>query len=524
MWKKLSAAGALSALTLVWVLSAQGPEKKVIEDSLKAMGVSDVKTLTISGEGGDGFVGQHLVPDAPKWRWYSNKDFVRGYDFDNKGYRTKRTRGEGNVPPGGGAGTTTPAPTQNQDQVTMATAFAAQVEMAMTPIGFLKAAQSNPVTVSTRTGFAFKEGNGKKWTVLSYPIDAGAYKTTVSGYIDDKNLVQRVEVLINETNYLGDIVWDAEFTDWKDFGGVKFPAHIAQHQWKPLYFELTVSDVKINQPVDLTQQAKGGPGGPGGGKGGAPGGGKGGDGKGKGAPKGGPEPLAAAVPGGGAVPVEELGPGVWLVKGGYGSIIVDFKDYAMIIEASQNDARSAQVAAELKRLVPNKPLKYIVNTHFHFDHTGGLRYFAKDGFTLVTQKANKGMYEESLKIPHTLVPDELQKAGNKPKVKIEYVDEKKVFTDGTHVVELYHLAGSTHNTGMLVVYLPKQKVLLNSDEFNVNGTAPTAPVANPNGYQVNLLAQVEKLHLDVERYVPTHLPNDDRKVTAQELRFMAGKQ
>jgi hypothetical protein len=58
----------------------------------------------------------------------------------------------------------------------------------------------------------------------------------------------------------------------------------------------------------------------------------------------------------------------------------------------------------------------------------------------------------------------------------------------------------------------------------VNATAPTAPAANPNGYQVNLLAQVEKLKLDVERYIPTHLPNDDRKVTAQELRYMAGKQ
>ncbi|MEI9812287.1 MAG: hypothetical protein WDO18_06280 [Acidobacteriota bacterium] len=89
-----------------------------------------------------------MFPDAPKWRWYSDKDVVRGYDFEAKGFRTKRVRGEGNVPPGGGAGTTTPAPTQNQDTIAMANNFANQVEMAMTPIGFLKMAQANNATLS----------------------------------------------------------------------------------------------------------------------------------------------------------------------------------------------------------------------------------------------------------------------------------------------------------------------------------------------------------------------------------------
>ncbi|MEI9812288.1 MAG: hypothetical protein WDO18_06285 [Acidobacteriota bacterium] len=66
MWKKFGAVGACSTLALVWVLSAQGPAQKVIEDSMKAMGVSDVKTLTLTGDGGDGFVGQHLVPRRPE--------------------------------------------------------------------------------------------------------------------------------------------------------------------------------------------------------------------------------------------------------------------------------------------------------------------------------------------------------------------------------------------------------------------------------------------------------------------------
>ncbi len=55
-----------------------------------------------------------------------------------------------------------------------------------------------------------------------------------------------------DNNVLGDIVWDADYTDWKDFGGVKFPTHIVQHQGIPDFFELNVADVKVNVPVDLT--------------------------------------------------------------------------------------------------------------------------------------------------------------------------------------------------------------------------------------------------------------------------------
>lgn len=520
MLKKLSAIGALSTLALVWVLSAQSPAQKAIDDSMKAMGVSDVKTLTLKGEGGDGAVGQQLDAHSDYWRWYKNTEVVRSYDFEAKGFRTKRIRGEGNVPPGGGNGTTTPAPTAPQDQVTMANNFNAQVEMAMTPIGFLKTAQANNAVLST------KMEKGKKWTVLSYTMTGGqgkaTFPTTVNGYIDDKNFVQKVEVMISQ-EFLGDIKWDAQFTDWKDFGGVKFPAKIVQRQWHPKIFELNVTDVKLNEPVDLTAPAAKGKGGP---AGGAPGGGKDGE-------KGGPGPLPGG-PGGpgaakGAAPApaemsEDLGGGFWLVTGGYGAIVVNFKDYIMLVEGAANDMRMDQVIAEAKRLVPNKPIRYIVNTHFHFDHTTGLRAAAADGITIITYKDNKGLFEDVMANSHALVPDKLEGAKPRPKVKLEYVGDKKVYSDGEHTVELHHLQGSTHNNSMLVVYLPKQKILLNADEFNVNAQAPTAPVPNPNGYQVNLLKEIERLKLDVERHIPVHLPNGNRTVTQQELRYMAGKQ
>ena len=112
----------------------------------------------------------------------------------------------------------------------------------------------------------------------------------------------------------------------------------------------------------------------------------------------------------------------------------------------------------------------------------------------------------------------------KPKIKVEYVGDMKKITDGTHEIDLYHVMNSTHNNAMLMAYLPKQKILIEADEFNVLNPTPTAPVPNPNQYQVNLLANIERLHLDVDRIIPIHLPNPaTRKVPLEELKFAAGK-
>jgi glyoxylase-like metal-dependent hydrolase (beta-lactamase superfamily II) len=521
MLKKLSVAGFVATLVLVWSLAAQSPAQKAIEDSLKAMGLTEVKTLTIWGEGGDGAVGQQRNQNGDYWRWYNNADFERGFDFDAKAFRTKRVRWEGATPPGGGNGTTTPAPIQNQNQITQINNFNAEVEAAMTPIGFLKMAMSHETKLTSKL-----EG-GKQWKVLSWEMTGGqgkaTYPTTLSGYIDAAGLVQKVEVLISH-DFLGDISWNAQFTGWKDYGGVKFPSKIVQRQWTPKIFELSVSNVRVNDPVNLTPAAaaagKGAPGGAGAAKGGAPAPG------GAGAAKGGPGgPGAAKGPAAPAGPLsEDLGGGFWLVTGGYATIVADFKDYAMLVELGSNDERTEQVLAEAKRLVPNKPIRYVINTHFHFDHTGGLRAAVAEGITIVTHQSNKGLYEKVMANPHKLIPDKLEMTKPRPVAKVQYIGDKNVFTDGTHTIETYHLEGSTHNDGMLIVWLPQQKILFNGDEFNVNNVEPTAPVDNPNGYQVNLLAQIERLKLDVQRHIPVHLPAGNRKVSAQELRFMAGRQ
>src|SRR6185436_4534499 len=106
--------------------------------------------------------------------------------------------------------------------------------------------------------------------------------------------------------------------------------------------------------------------------------------------------------------------------------------------AGQSIARATAYIAETKKLFPNKPIRYVVNTHPHSDHTGGLPALVAEGATIVTQKNNEEFLEKALNTPRTLLNDTLAK--NPRKAKIEAVSEKKVYSDGTHTVELYHVS------------------------------------------------------------------------------------
>src|ERR1700761_3031822 len=123
--------------------------KTVVDNSLKAMGATDVKTVVISGEGWDGCVGQQYSPSSPNWRKFSNKDYIRSIDFDARGWRLQRTRGEGENPGRGGCNAG-PIPETKQNQVTMATPmapWATQLEFILLPEGFLKVALEKNATV-----------------------------------------------------------------------------------------------------------------------------------------------------------------------------------------------------------------------------------------------------------------------------------------------------------------------------------------------------------------------------------------
>src|SRR5262245_5844244 len=115
-------------------------------------------------------------------------------------------------------------------------------------------------------------------------------------------------------------------------------------------------------------------------------------------------------PEGGGFKLVELAPNVQHVQGGTANnLIVAMKDYIVIFDAPYGELQSRWVIDAAKAKYPGKPIKYLVLTHHHMDHTGGMRTYAAEGATVVVPIEHVEWIEKALKAPHTVVPDDLQK-------------------------------------------------------------------------------------------------------------------
>ena len=473
MLKKLALVGICLA-SLTGTALAQDA-KTVIANAQKALG--DPKSVTYSGSAKDvafqqcGASATQMTCQGPHDPMRPIMNYVRVIDLTAPA--TRQTGATNNIGPGG---STTTAPGTFFAQVTPQQANVSQpwlgsIDLYLTPWGFLKGAAENNAT-------AKRDG---KYTVVSWSpaVKAPSGKAyTINGYVNGQNLIERVETWVGD-NVMGDMHVVATYSGWKDMGGAMVPSKIVQTRGGWPFFDVDVTAAAIN-PANLASlaPAPAPPAGRGGGP--APGG----------APGGPPALMVTA---------EKLGDGLYRLTtgaGSYDSIVVEFKDYVMMLEAGQPEARGVAYIAETKKLFPNKPIRYVWNSHPHSDHTGGLPALVAEGATLVTQQNNKVFFERAFNTPRTLLNDTLAKSPKK--LKIETIAEKKVFSDGTRRVEFYHVYPSPHSNGLTIAFIPKEKIL-----FQADYTLP-APGQQPNDHVKALQAALEKLNLDFDKYLSVH--------------------
>jgi glyoxylase-like metal-dependent hydrolase (beta-lactamase superfamily II) len=364
------------------------------------------------------------------------------------------------APPAGAAPGTAPAPQPQPAAVEERT-----MEIWTTPHGFLRAASANNATSQPAEG----------GSEVSFSV-GGKYRYV--GRINANNEVERVETWIDNP-ILGDTPVEFAYSDYRDFGGIRFPSRIVRTQGGHPVLELTVSSVVKNPAFEVEV----------------------------------PDPVRSYAPPPVTVAVEKLADGVHYLRGGsHHSVAIDQADHVVVVEAPLDEVRSAAVIAKIKETIPNKPIRYIVNSHVHFDHSGGLRTYVAEGATVVTHEMNRPYYEKAWAAPRTLNPDALAKAARP--ATFETFTEKHVLTDGRRTIEIHRLAGNGHNDAFAMVYLPTERILIEVDAW-----APLAPNAppppSPSPFATNLYENIQKLKLDVRQIAALHGP---RVATLADLR------
>lgn len=471
----LFAGRALVALVLVsGSLSAQSP---AFDAAVRAMGGKErilaVRTLVLEGTGENLNFGQNHTPFAESK--FEVTSFRRAYDFRNRRWFQDQTRvprfNTANVNPqrqrtgldGAGGGVAynvlpNDAMTRAPDQVAADRAH----EFVLHPIGFAQA--------------AFAPGS----EIGEEPASGGMRRVRLSAggasyamYVDPRtSLPVRMERITYQP-MLGDVAMVVALSDWKAVNGVQLPMRLTQkYDDLVTLADITVATAQVNADVGniaATDSIRS-------------------------------VAVQAGQPAAPTIAIDSIAPGVWSVAGqSHHTIVIEQSGQLLLVEAPQSEARTLAAIAAARALRPDKPASVLVNTHHHFDHSGGLRAAISQGFTIVTHEGNRDFYERVL-FPrrHSIQQDRL---GQNPKpMRLMPVPDRYVRADSVRPVEVYAVP-SDHSGSMLVVYLPNERILIQADLYN----PPAATAVNPVfPFAKALVENVQRRGLAVDRVVGIH--------------------
>jgi glyoxylase-like metal-dependent hydrolase (beta-lactamase superfamily II) len=454
----------IAGLAVVLATPSHAQQGTGLATAASAMGAASLNSIEYTGSGSVFNFGQAYEPGG-RWPRFVQRVYRAAINYQTPGMRLTQVRSQGEYPPRGGGAQPVGADQTAIQVVSGKLAWqegGAQAvpnpgavgdrlrQLWTTPHGVIKAAMANSARL---------EGN-----TATFSLEGREIKVTLSA----QNLVEMVTYL-STSEVVGDYPVEIAYSDYADFGGIKFPRHIVQTEDGYPTLDITVGEVKPNAAVTLD--------------------------------------VPANVQGAAAAPlrvaVEKLADGVWyLTTPNARSWAVEMRDHVVVVEGIGGEARSLAAMDEIAKLIPSKPIRYVINTHAHYDHAGGLRTFVARGATVVTHETNKPFFEKVWARPRTIAPDLLAKMP-RPAI-FETVSDKKVMTDGSRTIELYFMKGTSHNVANLLVFMPKEGLLYWGDGYNPpDGADPRDPARTPE-QGIDLYRVITMNNLDVKTIAPAH--------------------
>jgi glyoxylase-like metal-dependent hydrolase (beta-lactamase superfamily II) len=463
----------------------------LIAQAEAAMGSAAVKTLTVTGRGTGASVGQAYAPGAA-WPGLQLTALSRSLNFETAAFREEfiRSRTE---PLGGGAvplmgagdarGVVLARENFAWDVGGIATVAAPATLPARvhdlwtsTPQGAIKAAARMGARAGVRRDFL------RRWDTLTFGLP-GQFSATL--VLEDTGLISRIESSISHA-VLGELPVVTQFLDYRPYASVVLPSRIVQEQGGFAALDLNVTAVAANETVEITI----------------------------------PDNVRAATE---VVSVEKVAEGVWFLGGGtHNSVAIEMAGQIVLVELPLHEGRARAVLDAANQLVPGKQALTVIGTHHHFDHAGGLRLAAAEGATLITSALARPYFEAAFTQPAAATPQTGLPAGRK--ARFVGVDGKTVLNDAVRPVEIHELQGSIHARGLLVVWLPREQLLIEADAYtpgppSVPGTPDAPPPAAPNANHLNLVQNLDRLGLAPQRILPLH----GRVVPAADLYAQVGR-